>query len=87
MTARPRHLVPVPPDGKVPQYDGVPIHRARISVTAWQRAEIEGARRLVMETPGLLDARPHAYVAGLLEGACSNLLDILDTITSPEGAL
>jgi hypothetical protein len=90
VSARPPYLVPVPADGAVPQYPPAPPaagRPARVQVSAWQRAEIEDARRLVMETGELLGARPHAYVAGLLEGACSNLLDILDTITSPEGAL
>jgi hypothetical protein len=42
--------------------------------------EVEAARALVMGTPELLDATPAAYVAGRLEGAAANLLDILDAI-------
>jgi hypothetical protein len=43
--------------------------------------EIEGARKLVMDAPELLDAgKPAAYVAGLLEAVAANLLNILDAV-------
>ncbi len=62
--------------------DRQPSPPARVQVTLWQRQEIEGARALVMATPELLSTgKPSAYVAGLLEGAAANLLDILDAIT------
>jgi hypothetical protein len=81
MTARPPYLVPVTDGAQLP----APPRPARMRVTAWQRAEIEDARHLVMQTPELLDAKPHAYVAGRLEGAAANLLDILDAITEIGG--
>ena len=61
--------------------DRQPSPPARVQVTPWQRQEIEGVRKLVMETPELLGSgKPAAYVAGLLEGAAANLLDILDAV-------
>jgi hypothetical protein len=54
---------------------------ARFRLTAWQRMEVEGARKLLMDAPGLFATRPDAYVAGLIEGAASCLLDIIDAIT------
>lgn len=66
------------PDGPPP---AVPPSRVRL--TAWQRMEVESARKLLMDTPDLLaTGKPPAYVAGLLEGAAANLLNILDTIAS-----
>lgn len=63
----------------LPAVQPSPPERARL--TAWQRKEVEGVRQLVMETGDMLtDGRPAAYVAGLLEGAAANLLDILDAV-------
>ena len=65
----------------VTQLHQVPASPARVRITRWQRQEIEGARALVMSTGELLAAgQPAAYVAGLVEGAANNLLDILDTV-------
>jgi hypothetical protein len=58
-----------------------PSAPARVQLTPWQRMEVEAARELVGRVGELLDAKPHAYVAGRLEGAAANLLDILDAIT------
>jgi hypothetical protein len=55
--------------------------RAGAPVTDWQRMQIEGARKVLMDAPGLFATRPDAYVAGLIEGAASVLLDVLDSIT------
>ena len=61
--------------------DRQPSPPARVRITLWQRQEVEGARALVMATPELLAAgKPAAYVAGLLEGAAANLIDILDAV-------
>jgi hypothetical protein len=61
--------------------DRQPSPPARAQITLWQRQEIEGARALVMSTPELLGSgKPPAYVAGLLEGAAANLIDILDAV-------
>jgi hypothetical protein len=61
--------------------DRQPSPPARVQITLWQRQEIEGARALVISTPELLAAgKPPAYVAGLLEGAAANLIDILDAV-------
>jgi hypothetical protein len=69
MSAPAARLLPVPPPP------------ARVRITLWQRQEIEGARALVMSTGELLAAgQPAAYVAGLVEGAANNLLDILDAV-------
>jgi hypothetical protein len=69
----------VTPLGPVPARQ--PSPPARVQLTRWQRQEVEGARELVMNAGELLTAgRPGAYVAGLLEGACENLLDILDAV-------
>jgi hypothetical protein len=65
----------------LPVPDAGPAPAARVRLTPWQRMEVEAARQLVAEIAGLLDSRPHAYVAGRLEGAAANLLDILDAIT------
>jgi hypothetical protein len=65
----------------VTQLHPVPAAPARVRLTAWQRQEIESARALVMSTGQMLAAgQPAAYVAGLIEGAANNLLDILDAV-------
>lgn len=61
--------------------DRQPSPPARVRITLWQRQEVEGARALVMATPELLaGGKPPAYIAGLLEGAAANLIDILDAV-------
>lgn len=84
--ARVPYLVPVAADGSLPAAPA-PVFASlagRAQLTPTQRHDVEAARLLVMQTGELLDHHPHAYVAGLLEGAASNLLDLLDTITRPE---
>jgi len=43
--------------------------------------EVEQARKLLMDAPDLFGTKPDAYIAGLIEGAASNLLDIIDALT------
>jgi hypothetical protein len=91
--ARPPYLAPVP-DGQRAAgaarascnaaaglvADGLTAGR-KVRVTGWQRMEIEQARQLLMGAGDLFASKPDAYVAGLIEGAASNLLDIIDAIT------
>lgn len=60
----------------------------RVAVlTPWQRMEVEAARKLVgdLETidAAQLAGPLGAYWAGRLEGACQNLLDIVDAVVTP----
>jgi hypothetical protein len=55
----------------------------RIRLTDWQRLEVEQTRKLLIDAPDLFGTRPAEYVAGLIEGAASNLLDILDSVCEP----
>jgi hypothetical protein len=73
-----RHLTAVPPAGEVTR---APRAGGRVRVTDWQRMEIEQARKLLMDAPELFATKPDAYVAGLIEGAASALLDVVDAIT------
>jgi hypothetical protein len=77
-TDRP-YLAAVPDSAPAPAPPSIP--RPRIRLTDWQRMEVEQARELLMDAPALFDTRPAAYVAGLIEGAASNLLDIIDAVT------
>lgn len=65
--------------------DWEPPSAVRAWLTPWQRMEVESARELLSEAGELLDVRPHAYVAGLLQGCLANLLDIID-VTTEAGA-
>ena len=77
----PRSVAPVPA--------GQPVPFSRVRLSLWQRMEVEEARKLVMEAPDvapeLLGSPRMAYLAGRLEGAAANLLDILDVITELGG--
>jgi hypothetical protein len=57
------------------------------ALTAWQRMEIEAARKLVTDLEGIdaaqLAGPLGAYWAGRLEGAARNLLDIIDAVAVP----
>lgn len=57
------------------------------TLTPWQRQEVEAARKLVCDLEEIdaaqLAGPLGAYWAGRLEGAVSNLLDIIDAVVIP----
>lgn len=52
-----------------------------VRLSAWQRLQVEQTRKLLLDAPELFGTKPAEYVAGLIEGAALNLLDVIDAIT------
>jgi hypothetical protein len=69
-----KYLAPVTPR---------PAGAPRVRLSAWQRMQVEDARRALDQAPGDADlGTPRmAYLAGRLEGVAANLLAVIDAVT------
>jgi hypothetical protein len=90
--SRPRHLHAVPDNAPAalpvpaPPVGSAAASARRVTLTPWQRMEVEQAREMVcmFEASGTADltAPRLAFQFGRLHGMAANLLDVLDAITT-----